>query len=236
MNEFFNQTVSPKTAEEYTNIVLRIKRALELNENDNTMFVIDRFDDIKRYFETLSLPTVQKYSMVLRKLVPFLHVKQATEDEYVRAYLSISARCKTPNPRPKPDRAPKHLINRPEEIPLPKVVPLRVNATRLNRKADPNIDPSVLEQIETLTPTFLDKKGNPIDDDTKKLYKTNIKAVMKRFDPPQHDLNFLVSNPHDVINLLNSLGIHTAKAYFNSIVRYLPISRPISAQCAVYDL
>jgi len=133
-------------------------------------------------------------------------------------------------------RAPTSVINRPEEIPLPTVVPLHVNATRLNRKADPNIDPNVLEQIETLTPTFLDKKGNPIDDDTKKLYKTNIKAVMKRFDPPQHDLNFLVSNPNDVINLLNSLGIHTAKAYYNSIVRYLPIARPISAQRAAYDL
>ena len=174
--------------------------------------------------------------MVLRKLVPFLHLKQATEDEYVQAYLSISARCKTPNPRPKPDRAPKQLINRPEEIPLPKAMPLRLNATRLHRKADPNIDPSVLEQIETLTPTVLDRKGNPIDDDTKKLYKTNIKAVMKRFEPLQHNLNFLVSNPNDVINLLNSLGIHTAKAYYNSIVRYLPISRPISAQRAAYNL
>ena len=97
MNEFFNKTVNPKTAQEYTNIVLRIKRALELNENDDNMFVIDRFDDIKRYFETLSLPTVQKYSMVLRKLVPMLLLKQETEDEYVRLYLNISARAKTPN-------------------------------------------------------------------------------------------------------------------------------------------
>ena len=99
--------------------------------------------------------------------------------------------CQNPNPRPRPDRAPKYVINRPEEIPLPKVVPLRVNATRLNRKADPNIDPNVLEQIETLTPMFLDKKGNPIDDDTKKLYKTNIKAVMKRSDPPNMTSIFL---------------------------------------------
>ena len=73
-----------------------------------------------------------KYS--IRKLVPFLYLKQATEDEYVHAYVSISARCKTPFPRPRPDRSPKYMINRPEEIFLPKVVPLRVNATDLNQK------------------------------------------------------------------------------------------------------
>ena len=59
----------------------------------------------------------------------------------------------------KPDHAPKSVINRPEEIPLPKVVPLRVNSTRLNQKADPNIDSNVLEQIKTLTSMFIDKKA-----------------------------------------------------------------------------
>ena len=213
----------------------RIKSALELKE-DNNMFVIDRFDDIKWYFEKLSLPTVQKYSMVLRKLVPMLHLKQETEDEYVRSFLSISARCKTPNPRPKPNRAPTNLINRPEEIPLPAVVPLAVNASRLNRKADNNVLPSVLEQMDTLTPTFLDKRGNPLDGGTRKLYKTNMLAVMKRFDPPQRDLNFLVTNTQDVINMFNTLGIHTAKAYYNACIRYLPIARPISAQQKAYDM
>ena len=132
MNEFFEKTVSPKTSSEYCSTVLRIARGIGLDKNLDLSFIVHRFDAIKKFFETLSLPTVQKYSMVLRKLVPFLHLKQATEDEYVQAYLSISARCKTPNPRPKPDRAPKQLINRPEEIPLPKAVPLRLNATRLN--------------------------------------------------------------------------------------------------------
>ena len=85
---------------------------------------------------------------------------------FVSTHLSISARAKTINPRPRPDCSLKYIINRPEEVQLPKVVPLRVNATRLNQQADPNIDPM-----------FIDKKGNPIDDDTKKLYKTNIKEL-----------------------------------------------------------
>ena len=93
--------------------------------------------------------------MVLRKLVPCLYLKQSTEEGYVRLYLNISACAKTPNPRPKPDCAPKCVINRPEEIPLPTVIPYRLNAARLNRKADPNINSSVLEQMNTLTPTFL---------------------------------------------------------------------------------
>ena len=159
--------------------MLCIAQGIGLDKDNDLSFVVEHFDDIKKYFETRTLPTEQKYSMVLRKLVSFLHLKQETEDEYVLAYLNISSRAKTPNLRRKPDRAPKSVINRPDEIPL------RVNATRLNRKADVNINPSVLEQIETLTPAFIDQKGNPIDDDTKKLYKTNIKAVMKRFDSPQ---------------------------------------------------
>ena len=60
-------------------------------------------------------------------------------------------------------------------------------------------------------------------------------AVMKRFTPAQRDLNFLVTNTQDVINILNTPGIHTAKAYYNAC-RYLPISRPISAQQKVYNM
>ena len=69
--------------------------------------------------------------MVLSKLVRFLNIKQEKEDEYVRAYLSISARAKTINPRPRPDHSMKYYINRPEEVPLPKANPLHVNATDL---------------------------------------------------------------------------------------------------------
>ena len=125
---------------------------------------------------------------------------------------------------------PKCVINWPEEIPLPKLVPLHLNESRLNRKAHPNTNPSVLDQMDTITPTFHFKNGNPLNFDKKKLYKTNIKAVMKRIDPPQKTWFFFYSNPHDVINLLNRLGFHTAKAYYKSIVRYLPIARPISEQ------
>jgi hypothetical protein len=61
-------------------------------------------------------------------------------------------------------------------------------------------------------------------------------AVMKRFTPAQSDLNFLVTNTQDVINMFNTLGIHTAKAYYNACIRYLPIARPISAQQKAYDM
>ena len=165
-------------------------------------------------------------------------MKQETEDEYVQLFLSISARCKTPNPRPKPNRAPTNLINRLEEIPLSAVVPLAINASHLNRKADNNVLLSVLKQMDTLTPTFLDKRSNPLDGGTRKLYRTNMLAVMKWFTPAQRNLNFLVTNTQDVINMLNTLGIHMAKAYYNACIRYLPIkiSRPISAQQKVYDM
>ena len=62
------------------------------------MFAIDLVDDIKRYSQTLTLPTVQKYSMGLRKLEPLFLLKQETEVGYVRLYLNISACAKTRNP------------------------------------------------------------------------------------------------------------------------------------------
>ena len=80
MNEYFKKTVSPKTSNKYCSIVLRIAQGIRLDKDNDLSFVVKRFDDIKKYFESLMLPTVQKYSMVLRKLVPFLHLKQATED------------------------------------------------------------------------------------------------------------------------------------------------------------
>ena len=79
MNEFFEKTVSPKTSNEYCSALLRIARGIGLDKNSDLSFVVDRFDDIKKFFETLTLPTVQKYSMVLRKLVPFLRLKQANQ-------------------------------------------------------------------------------------------------------------------------------------------------------------
>ena len=90
--------------------------------------------------------------------------------------------------------------------------------------------------MDTLTPTFLDKHGNPLDGGTGKLSRTNMLADMKRFDPPQHNLNFLVTNTQDVINMLNILGIHMTKAYYNNCIQYLPIAHPISAQQKVYDV
>ena len=118
MNEYFKKTISDKiskqntsiinhiakavkTAKQYTSIINHIAKEIGLDENEDKTFVITKFDEIKKYFEKLTLPTVQKYSMVLSKLVRFLHLKQETEDEYVCEYLSISARPKTINPRTK---------------------------------------------------------------------------------------------------------------------------------------
>ena len=36
--------------------------------------------------------------------------------------------------------------------------------------------------------------------------------------------------------MLNTLGIHTAKAYYTTCIGYLPIARLISAQQKAYDM
>ena len=74
MNKYFKKTVSLKTYNEYYTIAVRIAQGIGLDKDNDLSFVIKRFDDIKKYFETLTLPTIQKYSMVLRKLA-FLHFK-----------------------------------------------------------------------------------------------------------------------------------------------------------------
>ena len=76
MNEYFNKTVSFKTAKQYTSIINHIAKEIGLDENPDETFIIMKFDDIKKYFETLTLPTVQN---ALLKLVQFLHLKPTTE-------------------------------------------------------------------------------------------------------------------------------------------------------------
>jgi hypothetical protein len=62
------------------------------------------------------------------------------------------------------------------------------------------------------------------------LYKSDIKAIAKRYTPQQSNLNFLVTEPEKVIEFLHTFKVHTRKAYYNAIVRYIPISRPIDTQ------
>ena len=59
MNKYFEKTVAPKTLNEYCSIVLRIAQGIGLDKDNNLLFVIERFDDVNKYFETLTLPTVQ---------------------------------------------------------------------------------------------------------------------------------------------------------------------------------
>ena len=68
------------------------------------------------------------------------------------------------------------------------------------------------------------------------MYKSNIKAIAKRYTPPQSNLNFLVTEPKKVIQFLNTFKVHTRKAYYNAIVRYIPIARPIDKQEEVKNI
>ena len=75
---------------------------------------------------------------------------------------------------------------------------------RLSRNSKNTLSPEILEQIETITPTFRDLKGNLLDEGSTRLYKSNIKAIAKRYTPSQSNLNFLVTEPEKVIEFLNT--------------------------------
>ena len=75
-----------------------------------------------------------------------------------------------------------------------------------------------------------------LDDGTTRLYKSNIKAIAKRYNPQQSNLNFLVTEPEKVIEFLHTYKVHTRKAYYNPIIRYVQISRPINKQEEAHKL
>ena len=85
---------------------------------------------------------------------------------------------------------------------------------RLSRKSKHTLSPDIVEQIETITPTFKDEKNNYLEPNTTRLYKSNIKAIAKRYTPQQSNLNFLVTEPEKVIDFLDTFPINTRKAYY----------------------
>ena len=101
---------------------------------------------------------------------------------------------------------------------------------RLARNSKHTKSPEILETIETITPTFRDIKGNLLDPGITRLYKSNVKVIAKLYTPQQSNLNFLVTEPEKVIEFLNTFKVHTCKAYYNVIIRYSPIARPINEQ------
>ena len=67
----------------------------------------------------------------------------------------------------------KKIIEEPEKV------------ERLARNSKHTLSPEILEQIETITPTFKNIKGNLLDQGTTCLYKSNIKAIAKQYTPQQ---------------------------------------------------
>ena len=102
---------------------------------------------------------------------------------------------------------------------------------RLARNSKHTLSSDIIEQIETITPTFKDNKINYLAPITTRLYKSNIKAIAK-----QYNLNFLVTEPEKVIEFLNAFTINTRKAYYTAIARYIPIARPIDKQDKAKEL
>ena len=78
------------------------------------------------------------------------------------------------------------------------------------------LSPEILDQIQTISPTFRDSKGNLLDSGTTYLYKSNIKAIAKRYTPQQSNIHLLVTEPEKEIEFLNTFKAHTRKAYYNA--------------------
>ena len=236
MEAFFETRCKTKqSAKQHLNVIKNISKKLDFN---NEQEFISKFNEVKNLLDTYSATTRQKYSTIIRMFLDYLNLKQDVYNEYVQKYNSISARAQTPNPRPRPPKGPDTTVYKKEkeEKVERKIIEEPEKVERLSRNSKHTLSPDILEQIETITPTFRDIKGNLLDNGSTRLYKSNIKAIAKRYTPPQSNLNFLVTEPKKVIEFLNTFKVHTRKAYYNAIVRYLPIARPIDKQEEAHKL
>ena len=254
MEKFFlTKVTKPNVAHEYALVIYRIAKALNMNIRKGTDHeftdlknMLHEFDVINTYLDTLSLSTRHKYAIVLRTLVPFLKFDETEEKLLIDAFLKIAALTVTPYPRPRPRKGETYKL-------IPRKKPSLIDPTetqqmlrvatfdRLSRRPrdflNNVIDKEVLTQINTVALILHDSYGNELNKNTPEQYKTHIFQVMRRFDPPQTNLNFLVQNIESVVKLLNDKNISddTAKNLYTAIVKFLPIARPIDLQRVAYE-
>ena len=171
--------------------------------------------------------------------IDYLNLKNDVHNEYVQKYNSIAARAQTPNSRPGPPKGPDTIVYVEEKVEKVERKEPEQNkkVDRLSRKLATTLDEKTLTKIDTITPTFIDKKNKPIEERTKKQYKSSIKAIAKAYTPQQTNLNFLVTEPEKVINFLNNFNVSKRKAYYNAIGRYLPITDfPVKKQEEAHEI
>ena len=222
MEAFFETRCKTKTsAKQHLNVIKNISKKLDFNENGHEF--ISKFNEVKDLLDTYSATTRQKYATIIRMFIDYLNLKNDVHNEYVQKYNSIAARAQTPNPRPRPPKGPDTTVYVEEKVER-KEPEQNKKVDRLSRKLATTLDEKTLTKIDTITPTFIDKKNKPIEECTKKQYKSSIKAIAKAYTPQQTNLNFLVTEPEKVINFLNNFNVSKRKAYYNAIVRYLPIT------------
>ncbi|MEY2702141.1 MAG: Heterosigma akashiwo virus 01 [Bacteroidota bacterium] len=230
MEDYFLKTLNPNTARQYTNVITNILNKLE---PDNYKIFITHFETISNYLDTLPLSTRAKYANIICKFIPFLESED--EREFIDKYRAIHRFSKTPNPRARPQKGPSSVLVQPRvEVKEDKKLPAKTQ--RVSKLGTHGLDQNTLDQIEVLSKTFVDKKGNPLDQQTSVLnYKKGLFTICKRYDPTATNLDFLVNDVQGVIDILNSVSIYTGKGYYNSIVRFLPLSKPVELQKPAYD-
>ena len=75
---------------------------------------------------------------------------------------------------------------------------------RLASISNYTLSPEILDQIVTITPTFWGIKGNLLVPGTTRLYKSGMKANAKQYTPQQSNLSFLVTEPEQVIEFIDT--------------------------------
>ena len=174
MEAFFETQCKTKTsAKQHLNVVKNISKKLDFNENGQEF--ISKFKEVKDLLDTYSAKTRQKYATIIRMFLDYLNLKQDVYNEDVQKYNSISARAQTPHPRPRPVKGPDTTVYKKEkeERVERKIIEEPEKVERLSRNSKHTLSPDIIEQIEIITPTFRDIKGNLLDNGSTRLYKSN---------------------------------------------------------------
>jgi hypothetical protein len=183
-----------------------------------------------------------------------LNFDKSVIDKYVSKYRKIASTSlkkirHIENP-PKPKKSYKDTDYDNLEKPTRAVVPKKValvedkklpaKTQRISKIGSHNLDPHVVDKINVLSKTLVDKRGNPLDPSTTvKNYISNLFTLCKRYQKITNsdvtNLDFLINDVNTVLDILNNVGIHTGKGYYNSIVRFLPLANPANKMKEAYD-
>jgi hypothetical protein len=203
-------------------------------------FLISKFNEVKNYLNEKNLETRKRYSTVIRTILPALtNFDNKTISEYITKYLNIvSASQKKIRHIKNPPKSKALTDSDYENIVQPlQPQPQQPTVDRPARQHSPiviNLKKQYKQYIEDVERPSIKDVNELIDNTSKKFtqnettvnsYNLRMKQMLREFEPQQHNLDFLVRKPEDVISFMDKQSsLSLTKAYYSAIIAFVKYS------------